>query len=129
MQACARVRRSRVALPSELSNLQNSARQLQNASALPDVAVVVISHQIDTSGDSEAVAIRAKIWMDMQSELAGRAPQGTHVISAAKDHYVHLTQPQLVIDTIRQITERSRRICELQIAVAGRFRQGMITKQ
>ncbi|MCP4300841.1 MAG: hypothetical protein GY783_09670 [Gammaproteobacteria bacterium] len=44
--------------------------------------------------------------MDMQAELAGRAARGKHVIAATEDHYIHLSQPQLVVETIKNVIER-----------------------
>ena len=76
---------------------------------LPDIPVVVISHRIDGNATSATEAKRARIWMDMQSDLARRASQGIHVISATDDHYIQLSQPQLIIDAIRDVVERSHR--------------------
>lgn len=99
-------RNSMVAFLSELQHLRDSAQQLQNVPLLPNVPIVVISHRIDQLGGSDRRATRAKIWMDMQSELAGRATQGRHVIAATDDHYIHLRQPQLVVESIRDVIER-----------------------
>ncbi|MDH3747570.1 MAG: alpha/beta hydrolase [Gammaproteobacteria bacterium] len=99
-------RSSMAAFLSELRHLRNSAEQLQNAPLLPNVPVVVISHSIDQLRGSDSTAARARIWMDMQSELAGRAAQGRHVIAATEDHYIHLSQPQLVVESIRDVIER-----------------------
>ncbi|MDH3265485.1 MAG: alpha/beta hydrolase [Gammaproteobacteria bacterium] len=99
-------RSSMVAFLSELRHLRDSARQLRNAPQLPDVPVVVISHRIDELSGPDARATRDRIWMDMQSELASRAAQGRHVIAATEDHYIHLSQPQLVIESIRDVMER-----------------------
>jgi len=45
--------------------------------------------------------------MDMQSNLARRAVQGKHVIGATNDHYIHLSQSQLVVDSIKDVIKRS----------------------
>ena len=100
-------RSSMTASRSELLHLRRSAKQLRNASPLPDIPVIVISHRIDETVASEIEAKRAKIWMDMQSDLARRALHGKHVISATDDHYIQLSQPQLIVDSIRNVIERS----------------------
>lgn len=100
-------RSSMTAFHSELRHLRRSAEQLRNASSLPDIPVVVISHRIDETVAATTETRRARIWMDMQADLARRAPHGKHVISATGDHYVHLNQPQLVVDSIRDVIERS----------------------
>lgn len=100
-------RSSMVTVRSELLHLRDSARQLQNASAFPDVPVVVISHRVNGTAASPATEKRARIWMDLQSDLARRAVQGTHLIAATDNHYVHLAQPRIVIDSIRDVIRRS----------------------
>lgn len=106
-QSFAITRSNMAAFRSELLHLRSSAKQLRNTS-LPDIPVVVISHRIDEAAASAIEAKREKIWMDMQSDLARRALRGKHVVSAMDDHYVHLSQPQLVVDSIRDVIERSR---------------------
>jgi pimeloyl-ACP methyl ester carboxylesterase len=102
------VRRSSMkAFRSELRHLRSSAQQLQSAAALPDVPVSVISHRIDRKGTARAADRRAKIWMDMQSDLAHRAAKGRHLIAATDDHFIQLSQPQLVVDAIRDVIARS----------------------
>ena len=105
-QSFAISRSSMQAFLSELQHLRNSAKQLQSTPRMPDVPIVVISHRVDGTKGSDARATRARIWMDMQVELVRRAARGTHVIAATDDHYVHLSQPQLVIDTIKDVVER-----------------------
>ncbi len=105
-QSFAGSRSSMMAFLSELRHLRNSARQLRNVPQLPDIPIVVISHRIDELRSPDARATRDRIWMDMQSELAGRAEQGRHVIAATEDHYIHLSQPQLVVKSIRDVMER-----------------------
>lgn len=100
-------RSSMTAFRSELRHLRRSAQQIRNASMMPDIPVVVISHRIDGTSTSATEAKRARIWMDMQSDLARRALHGKHVISATEDHYIQLSQPELVVESIRELIERS----------------------
>ncbi len=109
VQLFAATRRSRLTFRNELEHLRSSARQLRIAE-LPNTPVVVISHRIDGTTASSSEAKRAEIWMDMQSDLAHRAARGKHVISATDDHYIQLSQPQLIVDSIRDVIERSRQL-------------------
>lgn len=99
-------RSSMQAFRSELQHLRASAKQLQDVPMLPDIPVVVISHRVDQTMGSDRYAKRARIWMDMQAELADRATRGKHVVAATEDHYVHLSQPQLVVDTIKDVIDQ-----------------------
>lgn len=99
-----------MAFRSELRHLRRSAEQIRSASWLPDIPIVVISHRVDGTITSTTEAKRAEIWMDMQSDLARRALRGKHVISATDDHYIQLSQPQLIVDSIRDVIERSRQL-------------------
>ncbi len=100
-------RSSMLAFRSELTHLRSSAKQLRNSSTLPDVPVIVISHRIADTATSDTEAKRAEIWMEMQSDIARRALHGKHVIAATDNHYIHLSQPQLVVESIRDVIERS----------------------
>jgi pimeloyl-ACP methyl ester carboxylesterase len=103
-------RSSMMAFRSELRHLRRSAEQIRSASWLPDIPIVVISHRVDGTITSTTEAKRAEIWMDMQSDLARRALRGKHVISATDDHYIQLSEPQLIVDSIRDVIERSRQL-------------------
>lgn len=100
-------RSSMTAFRGELEHLRRSAEQLRNASSLPDIPVVVISHRIVVAAASSSDAKRARIWLELQSDLANRTLQGKHVIAATDDHYIQLSQPQLIVDSIRDLVERS----------------------
>lgn len=99
-------RSSMQAFRSELRHLRNSAKQLRDVPMLPDIPVVVISHRVDQTKGSDRYARRARIWMDMQAELADRVTRGKHVVAATEDHYIHLSQPQLVVDTIKDVIDQ-----------------------
>lgn len=101
--------RSMSAFYSELRHLRNSANQLRNHSKMPDVPVVVISHRISATAASDIAAKRERIWMDMQTDLARRSANGKHVIAATDKHHVHLSQPQLIVDSIRDLVYRSNK--------------------
>jgi pimeloyl-ACP methyl ester carboxylesterase len=43
------------------------------------------------------------LWLEMQADLATLIPGARHVIAEKSGHYVHQTEPELVIDAIRQM--------------------------
>ncbi len=99
--------RSMSAFYSELRHLRSSAEQLRKHAAMPDVPVIVISHKISDRLTSGIRAKRERIWMAMQADLVRRAVDGQHVIATTNRHHVHLSQPQLVIDTIKYLVDRN----------------------
>ena len=46
-------------------------------------------------------------WQEMQSELVGLSTDSTRTIATASEHNVQLQQPQLVVDAVRDIIERT----------------------
>ena len=47
-------------------------------------------------------------WEDMQTDLVKLSPQGTQMVAASSDHYVHLGQPDVVIDAIVKVVAEAR---------------------
>ena len=45
----------------------------------------------------------------MQADLVTLSPQGTQMVAANSDHYVHLAQPDVVIEAIRKVVTFARR--------------------
>ncbi len=99
-------RRSMVALLSELRHIRNSARQIRSMRMLSNIPLVVISHRVHDSPETNARTRRDRLWLDMQAELARRSTRGRHIIAATNDHYVHLSEPQIVVDSIRFVIDQ-----------------------
>ncbi|MGH8196425.1 MAG: alpha/beta fold hydrolase [Woeseiaceae bacterium] len=97
-----------VVVRSELNFLRNGTRAAA-AGDLPDVPVIVISHRVMTPATSARKGRMAEMWMEMQLELAARARRSTHVIAATDDHYVHIREPETVIEAVRAVVEQHRR--------------------
>jgi pimeloyl-ACP methyl ester carboxylesterase len=92
------------ALRSELGNLRRSANELRDA-RIPDVPLIVISHRIDE--DSPSVR-RDRLWFGMQQELAKRTSEGRLVVANTGDHYVQLSDPDVVVSAIHEVLDRTR---------------------
>ncbi|MEZ4735039.1 MAG: hypothetical protein R3E79_48710 [Caldilineaceae bacterium] len=56
-----------------------------------------------------AVAEMAQVWQQLQAELATRSPQGQQVVVTKSGHYIHLEQPQIVIDAIAEVVAVARK--------------------
>lgn len=109
-----------VVVRSELSFLR---RNIQPAAAvagyLPDVPLVVVSHRVLTPARSAREARLEDMWMQMQLELATRTRHSKHVIAATDDHYVHIREPETVIDAVREVVLQHRRDRDEEAAGPG----------
>jgi pimeloyl-ACP methyl ester carboxylesterase len=45
-------------------------------------------------------------WQQMQQEMAEMSSRGKRMVAKKSGHYIHLQQPQLVIDAIKEITKK-----------------------
>lgn len=96
-----------VVIRSELSSLRTATGPAA-AGELPDAPLVVISHRVITPAASARAGRLADMWMEMQLELATRSRHSRHVIAGTDDHYVHIREPQTVIDAVRSVVEQHR---------------------
>ena len=94
-------------------------------SGLPDVPLVVVS--AGTGRDPSVfppgwpIAEDHAVWLEMQADLATLVPGGRQVIATKSDHYVHQTEPGLVIDAIEQVVmgARERKSSALPVTTPG----------
>jgi pimeloyl-ACP methyl ester carboxylesterase len=54
------------------------------------------------------VEAEAALWQELQEDLAGLVPNGRHIVAEQSGHYVHRSQPNVVVDAIRQVVEAVR---------------------
>jgi pimeloyl-ACP methyl ester carboxylesterase len=52
----------------------------------------------------ETSAAFARIWNDLQHDLATRSPKGQYRLAGKSGHFVHIDQPDLVIQAIRELS-------------------------
>lgn len=78
-----------------------------------DLPLVVLSHGIPdmftgnlSSGEAEQAE---QIWQQVQAALVGLSSQGKLLIAAKSGHKIHIDQPELVVDAIRQVVEAVRK--------------------
>ncbi|HET92188.1 MAG TPA: alpha/beta hydrolase [Chloroflexi bacterium] len=90
----------------ELETFEQSTRQVQAAGADPDRPYVVIARRLLEEQDGpDADPAQEEAWRRLQTELAESLPQGVFVIAERSDHLVHMQQPDLVVEAIRQVVE------------------------
>lgn len=80
-------------------------RQL-NITSLGNIPLVVLSRGLaDPLPDASDAENRdyEQGWKEMQARLVKLSPRGRQVIATQSQHYIHLTEPQLVIDAIRSV--------------------------
>lgn len=78
-----------------------------------DIPLVVLSHGRPIAGalpniTPEQVARIEAVWLELQRELAGRSPQGRLLVAGKSGHYVHVEEPALVVQAIREVVDAVR---------------------
>ncbi len=88
-------------------------RNVQDRS-LGDIPLIVISASefpnaavLNLSAEEEAQTMA--VWAELQAELAALSSDGKQVIVEGADHLIHVEQPELVIDAIREVVEAVQR--------------------
>jgi pimeloyl-ACP methyl ester carboxylesterase len=95
-------------LYSELEYMQLSAKQVRDVrDPFPDLPLIVIAHDSWSRAQSPRTRRMARSWLELQRELAGRGRHGELIIARNSGHYVHLEQPEIVIEAIRSVLTRS----------------------
>jgi pimeloyl-ACP methyl ester carboxylesterase len=89
-----------------------SAEQMRNAavaSPLHPMPLVVITHGKPWEWPEEypGDALEA-VWLPQQLKLAALVPDGQLIVAEQSEHYIQLTQPDLVIDAIHQVVDTVR---------------------
>ncbi|HQR61365.1 MAG TPA: alpha/beta hydrolase [Methylophilaceae bacterium] len=101
---------------SEYRALADSVSQVQQAPGLGDIPLIVISRGIHEWGESAEGAAREASWQAQQDELVRLSRRGTHKIASRSGHHIHLDEPGLVADAIRELVVKAR---EEQVPTGG----------
>jgi pimeloyl-ACP methyl ester carboxylesterase len=105
--------RSMYAVADEMSAIHTSAAQLHAAPMrLGDKPLIVLTHGIKETtpfNKPEDAERMEQAWREFQADLARRSSKGKQIIAEKSGHYIQFYQPELVIDTIRQIVEATHR--------------------
>lgn len=96
------------ALDEEMASFQASQAEVRDAGPLPKVPLVVISSSfVEDFPPGFSTGNLKSIWDKLQADLANssEAPQ---IIAENSGHYIHLDQPELVIQSILEMIGRVR---------------------
>jgi pimeloyl-ACP methyl ester carboxylesterase len=95
----------------ELSALNKDRAQVAAAGSLGNIPLIVLSGSPDVSRLPSSFPIEQikKTFQDLQVELTGLSSQSTHIVCDTCDHYIPLTNPDIVIDAINQELAQIRR--------------------
>jgi pimeloyl-ACP methyl ester carboxylesterase len=99
----------------EASQIETSCKQLKAVGkSLGDKPLMVISAAKGTSAEGsgysqEQVDSFLGYFKELQKDLATKSTQGKQVIAEESDHMVTLNQPQIIIDSIKEMVDSSRK--------------------
>jgi len=97
----------RANLESEMDWIDSAAREVEAAEPFPPVPLAVVSGgQEPPRWLMSPEALRAK--RANQKALAALSPRGRQVIARRSGHFPQLTQPQLVLDVLREVAREAR---------------------
>ena len=85
-----------------------SDNQLRNSPPLPDIPLTVLSAHVRFQPWGIPADEADRYWTGLQADLASRVPNSTHIVAETGGHNLHIDNPTLVIDAIRQVVETVR---------------------
>jgi pimeloyl-ACP methyl ester carboxylesterase len=96
----------------ELAAVAESDQQVIAAGSLGNMPLVVIRHAIPdlfASLPAEQAQQAEQVWQGLQVELAQQSSNSRLLVAEKSGHGIHIEQPELVVDMIRQMVEVVRR--------------------
>ncbi len=95
----------------ELSAINESKAQVAATGSLGDLPLVVLSGSPDVSRLPSSFPIEQirKTFQELQVDLAGLSSRSTHIVCDSCDHYIPMTNPDMVVDAINQELASVRR--------------------
>ncbi|NJR57481.1 MAG: alpha/beta hydrolase [Cyanobacteria bacterium CRU_2_1] len=90
--------------------MATSAEQVSQTELPNDLPLVVLSHGVNMFDDlPQEQAKQAELtWQELQAEIANLSSNSDLKIAEQSGHNIHIDQPQLVVNTIRQAIDRFR---------------------
>ncbi|WP_020613300.1 alpha/beta fold hydrolase [Sediminispirochaeta bajacaliforniensis] len=85
-----------------------SVRSLQQAEDYNDFGNIPL-HILTSKKAGKIISDREKLWVKLQSELLGLSRNSKQSILEGVGHYIHLERPEIVIESIFEMIENSRR--------------------
>lgn len=90
----------------EYLSLETDYQQARNAFPLRQVPVVLISSQRPGSDIPDSPN---NIWLDLHARFVEQVPGAQHIITDKSTHLIMRDDPQLVVDTVKEVVDRVRK--------------------
>lgn len=90
----------RHAMAYEYYNFRKSANEVKEGGEFPDIPLIVLTRGKRVYPENKKGDLMEQLWMQLQTELAELSQYSAHIIANKGQHFIHLDQPQLVIDSI-----------------------------
>ncbi len=87
----------------ELQHFHQSAVEVKSAGVLPNVPLIVLTRGQRVWPNDQQGDLMEQLWFQLQSELALRGSYYAHYVAKRSGHNIHLDQPHLVIDAIKEV--------------------------
>jgi pimeloyl-ACP methyl ester carboxylesterase len=96
----------------DLDATADEVRAARSVGPLPAVPLFVVSAGIEDDASQFPpgwpMKVEAKLHHELQADLVTLIPGGRQIVATKSTHYVHRTQPDLVVDAIRQAVTAAR---------------------
>ena len=89
-------------------DFDDSCNEVKAAGALPQVPTIVLRHGLPLpQPPGWPVDAIEKVWLQMQQDLANSVPGAKLIVAESSAHFIQLTQPDLVIQSIQDVVAAS----------------------
>ena len=95
----------------EMKAVSESSAQTAATGSLGDMPLDVLSHDPEKPSSEFPPDLAKTVneaWEKMQEEMAHLSSRGTQTIVKNSAHYIHIDQPQVVIDAVHAVVEQAR---------------------
>ena len=102
----------------ELANFVESGQQVADKRPLPDMPLIILARG-QTVWHEDGGDASEQQWQGLQQELARLTHSGELRIADQSGHHVHMDQPVLVIDAIRDVLDAAGSSIRIEVTTAG----------
>jgi len=89
-------------------DFDDSCNEVKAAGALPQMPTIVLRHGLPLpQPPGWPVDAIEKVWLQMQQDLANSVPGAKLIVAESSAHFIQLTQPDLVIQSIQDVVAAS----------------------
>jgi pimeloyl-ACP methyl ester carboxylesterase len=92
----------------EAAAIRESEEQARRAGSVGALPLVVVSAHVHGAPPGLSISQADHLWQEMQEELATLSTQSTRIVAEESGHFIHLDQPNLVVEAVRSLVETVR---------------------